>query len=166
MNSQITSHSKWTARKDALPFNSVVRAQKMKYALFASMVFIITGCVPYPIYKTLQPEAFVEVKDAKGNPLENAEVILIASAYPYGFEKTREIIKTDEEGMVNFNSVKEWRTEVIMIHGAETYFWNWCVSKDGYETFKTNNTSGDQFKGNIIIMLKQGDSSECSAKTQ
>jgi hypothetical protein len=47
--------------------------------------------------------------------------------YPHGGEKGRETKETLADGSATFEAVREWRVETLMIHGAEEYFWNWCV---------------------------------------
>lgn len=123
----------------------------------------LTACVPYPIYKTLQPAAQVTVLDEADHPLPQAEVTLIASAYPYGFEKTRETKNSASDGIANFASAREWRAESMMIHGAEAYFWNWCIRKDGYVTFLTDTRDGDKFTSKLIVHMKRGQSTACPA---
>ena len=47
---------------------------------------LLSGCVPYPVYKTLQPAATATIQDSQGEPIAGAAVTLISSAYPYGWE--------------------------------------------------------------------------------
>ncbi|MBQ0800096.1 MAG: hypothetical protein KBT63_12515 [Porticoccaceae bacterium] len=133
----------------------------MKYAWCLLSLIILSGCVPYPVYKTLQPSSGVMVVDTAEDPIEGAEVNLIASSYPYGYEKSRNSVKTDADGKANFQSLREWRTEAIMLHGAEIFFWNWCVSKEGYETYLSNNTDSREFDSKAYIILNRGKSNAC-----
>ncbi len=122
-----------------------------------------SGC--YPIYKTLQPSASATVLDATSHaPLGGATVQLISNAYPYGVEKSREAATTDVVGRVTFESRREWRWEVLMIHGAEVFFWNWCVAKPGFETVQTTWQGGDDFVSDFRVELKAGDSTPCGVK--
>jgi len=128
-------------------------------AILASMT--VTACVPYPVYKTLQPSARVTVEDQNGQVLPNAEVLLVSSAYPYGFEQSREARTSDSHGVAEFKAVREWRTEALVIHGSQVFFWNWCVRKDGYETYLTANRSAADFNDNAVIRLRPGKSEMC-----
>jgi hypothetical protein len=134
----------------------------MKILLSLTVFLLLTGCVPFPTYKTLQPHASIKVVDPKGEPINGAKVELISSSYPYGHEKFRTIGRTRFGGEISVAKTKQWRMEMpLMIHGAEFYFWNWCVSKDGYETVRTRYTSSDEFKTTSLITLYPGKSREC-----
>lgn len=135
----------------------------MKASILTIAVSLISlsGCVPYPVYKMLQPSASVTVHDKTNRPLPEVEVMLISNAYPYGFEKSRESKETSNDGTASFASLWEWRTESLMIHGAEVYFWNWCVRKDGYSTFLTAHRSSQDFQSSFIVHLEPGVSSPC-----
>jgi hypothetical protein len=124
--------------------------------------FLVSGCVPYPVYKTLQPDAKATVRDAQGKPVSGAAVTLVASAYPYGRERSREMKMTMEDGVSAFASRREWRTEILAMHGAEEYFWNWCVQKEGFETFRTAHGRAAGFKAEPVIILKAGESKPCT----
>ena len=127
----------------------------------ALAVISLCGCVPYPVNKTLQPSAQVTVRDRLNQPLPAAEVTLISSAYPYGFEKSRQTKNTTVDGTAAFELVREWRAETLMIHGAEEYFCNWCVRKPGYVTYLTTHRSAQDFQRNLTVHLDQGDSAPC-----
>jgi hypothetical protein len=128
-------------------------------------LFCLAGCVlPYPVYKTLQPEAQATVSDSLGHPVVDAEVVIISNAYPYGFEQFRVSKQTDQNGVAVFPSRKEWRTEALVIHGSQVFFWNWCIKKDGYETYVTRNRSARLFERRPKIVLEQGVSVGCPDK--
>lgn len=122
---------------------------------------LIAGCVPYPVYKTLQPAAKATIRDDRGVPASGAVVTLVASAYPYGREKSRETRTTTDDGVATFQARREWRTEVLAIHGWEEYFWNWCVQKEGFETFSTTHGSAADFEVELVVILKAGQSKPC-----
>jgi hypothetical protein len=124
-------------------------------------IMSLYGCVPYPVNKTLQPAAQVTVRDRMNQPLAAADVTLIASAYPYGFEKNRVTKTTTVDGTAAFDSIREWRTEALMLHGAEEYFWNWCVRKTGYGTYLTTHRTARDFQSKLAIQLVQGESTPC-----
>lgn len=128
-------------------------------AILASMT--MTACVPYPVYKTLQPSARVIVEDQNGQVVPHAQVMLISSAYPYGFEQSREAKESDSSGVAEFKAVREWRTEALVIHGSQIFFWNWCVRADGFETYLTGNRNAADFNDNAVIRLRQGKSEMC-----
>ncbi len=133
----------------------------MRWLTIVALGLALTGC-PYPIYKLIQPEASPLVVSDTGAPVEGANVALISNAYPYGFEKSRELKRTDVTGATHFDSHREWRLEVFLfIHGAEIYFWNWCVEKDGYETFRTQWANDGDFTARPTVVLKRGSSTSC-----
>lgn len=122
---------------------------------------LLSGCVPYPVYKTLQPEAKATIQDSQGEPIAGAAVTLIASAYPYGWEKSRETKLSTQEGVAKFSSRREWRVEMLALHGREVYFWDWCVEKEGFETFSTVYSRAADFRAEPIIQLEAGQSTPC-----
>lgn len=65
---------------------------------------LIAGCVPYPVYKTLQPAAKATIRDDRGVPASGAVVTLVASAYPYGREKSRDTRTTTDDGVASRRS--------------------------------------------------------------
>jgi hypothetical protein len=126
------------------------------------LIVCLAGCIPVPVYKTLQPTAKVQVVDADDQPISNAEVTLIANAYPYGFEKGRSTETTDLNGVASFSKKSEWRIEApLMMHGSEVFFWNWCVRKEGYATFVTANRNSRSFDAAAKLAIVKGESSAC-----
>ncbi|MEZ5702681.1 MAG: carboxypeptidase regulatory-like domain-containing protein [Burkholderiaceae bacterium] len=122
---------------------------------------MLAGCIPYPVYKTLQPSARVRVLDAAGRPLSGAQVVLVASAFPYGGERHRSSARTGVDGRTTFEAEREWRVEWLVLHGAETYFWNWCVHKQGYQTFATHLRSAKLFQDTLEVRLQEGAAVPC-----
>ena len=123
---------------------------------------LCTGC--YPIHKLIQPEAKATVVDSHEAPLEGVSVTLISNAYPYGWEKSRDLRPTDARGNITFGERREWRIELLFIHGAEAYFWNWCVEKQGFSTFETEWSGSSQFDADLKVKLESGDSIPCRAR--
>lgn len=122
---------------------------------------ILSACVPFPVYKTLQPSARIVVLGERSQPIANAEAILVSNAYPYGLEKRREVKLTKADGTAVFEPLREWRTESLMIHGAEVFFWNWCVRKEGYVTYFTQYGSAAKFQDDLVVPLELGASMPC-----
>lgn len=129
-------------------------------ALLTAIAFT-TLCACVPVYKTLQPYAEAQVHNEQGQPLESAEVVLISSAYPYGWEQFRATAMTDPTGVATFYKVKDFRLEFFVIHGAQEFFWNWCVKSRGYETQTTTFSNGDDFEAYPTFVLKPGESTAC-----
>lgn len=123
---------------------------------------LISGCVPYPVYKTMQPDAQATVLDENSQPLGDARVVLISSTYPYGREQFRNETRSAADGSATFKALKEWRAESMMIHGAQVYFWNWCVEKAGYETYQTLDRDAALFNHKPQIPLRPGESRSCN----
>src|SRR5688572_2163580 len=107
----------------------------MRTLLIIPLLAALAGCMP--VYKTLQPNSSVVVKDTEGHPVEAATVQLITTSNPYNLEKGRKVTITDKEGVAQFDAKREWRIETFMLHGSETFYWDWCVQKPGYETYAT-----------------------------
>lgn len=143
-----------------LTFNVRASMNIAASTIFLAIAFV-SACVPYPIYKTLQPSAQVTVLSQASQPLPTAEATLVSNAYPYGWEKHRETKETLADGTATFDSMREWRAEVLMIHGAEVFFWNWCVRKEGYVTYLTANRSAEDFRDNLVVRLEPGKSAPC-----
>ncbi|WP_447956242.1 hypothetical protein [Vreelandella sp. EE7] len=129
--------------------------------LILTITLLLSGCVVYPVNKTLQPEAEILVTDVEEKPIQNAWVALISSSYPYGLEQMRTSDQTNHNGEASFPEMKEWRTESLMIHGASVFFWNWCVVKAGFETHTTLWSRGDDFQPQYDVALTPGESTPC-----
>lgn len=127
----------------------------------AVFTLALSGCVPYPTYKTLQPQSAITVRDEAGRPVADARVVLIAGAYPYGYDRSRNEARTDADGRARFEARREWRVEALAIHGAEVFFWNWCVEKAGYATYATHDRNADAFDPQPQIHLQAGASTTC-----
>ena len=132
----------------------------MRFFIGLVVVMMSLGCVPYPIYKTLQPAATAMIVDSDGKPVSGATVVLISSAHPYGREQFR-MVSITRDGVAQFHTVKDWRIESMMLHGAQFYFWNWCVSKEGFRTISTANTSRTGFEKQPRFQLVAGSSTPC-----
>ncbi len=123
---------------------------------------LVSGCVPYPVYKTMQPDAHATVLDENSHPLADARVVLISSTFPYGREQFRNETRSAADGGATFEALREWRAESMVIHGSQVYFWNWCVEKAGYETYMTLDRDAAYFKDKPQITLRPGESHSCN----
>lgn len=133
-----------------------------RYALLT--LSCLTGCVPYPIYKTLQPGAAISVRDDTGQPMAQAEVTLISGAYPtYRQGKFRQIQLTDMRGLASFDKRKQWQMQMLGQPAREAYFWNWCVRKEGYRTYTTDYGDGKAFQTPMVLRMEPGLSTPCPA---
>jgi len=124
----------------------------------------LSGCVPYPVYKELQPATRVRVVDPAGRAVAGASVVLLSNAYPYGREQHRETRATDASGVVSFDGRHEWRVEWLVIHGSQQFFWNRCVAKPGYTTHLTEHRSAEKFETDPTVVLGAGVSSACPTR--
>ena len=124
----------------------------------------LSGCVPYPVYKELQPATRVRVVDPAGRAVAGASVVLLSNAYPYGREQHRETRATDASGVVSFDGRHEWRVEWLVIHGSQQFFWNLCVAKPGYATHLTDYRSAEKFETDATVVLGAGVSSACPTR--
>lgn len=127
------------------------------------LALLVSGCVPYPVYKTMQPDARITVLDESAQPVADARVVLISSAYPYGREQFRNETRSGADGTAAFEPIREWRAESMMLHGSQVYFWNWCVEKAGYETYETLNREPSGFDEREQVRLRAGESRPCNS---
>ena len=126
----------------------------------------LSGCVPYPVYKELQPATRVRVVVPAGRAVEGASVVLLSNAYPYAGEQHRETRATDASGTVWFDGRHEWRVESLAIHGWQEFFWNLCVAKPGYTTHLTDYRSAGKFETESTVVLGPGTSSACPTREE
>lgn len=132
----------------------------MKYVLLAGCL-ALSGCIPYPVYKQLQPDTLVHVVDRSGAPIAGAQVILLANTYPYGREHHRELQTTDATGSVAFKARHEWRAESLIIHGSQVFFWNLCICVPGYATYSTRGNPEVTFDTDSTVVLQPGTPTAC-----
>ena len=52
--------------------------------------------------------------------------------------------------------------EALFIHGAEEFFWNWCIEKPGYQTVKTSWSNAGDFVEALRVMLRPGEATPCA----
>ncbi len=130
----------------------------IKYLFSTIFILSFSGCF-YPIYKTIQPKSKIVVTDIDGAPIENAKVYLVSNAMPYERLKSIELKETNSMGIAKFDKIREWRIEALWIHGADVYYWNLCIKKDGYKTVSTRIKMSKKH-----IILKDGNSTECPDK--
>lgn len=135
--------------------------RELRLLSLAVLSLMLAGCIPYPIYKTLQPEAVLTVLDESGSPVMGAEVQLVANAYPYGWERGRETKMTGTDGVARFESRRQWRMEALVPHGIQVFFWNWCVRREGYASFLTAHGSASEFEDVLTVKLVPGVSTPC-----
>ena len=139
----------------------------MRIALYASALSVLIaavslpGCVPDPVYKTLQPAAKVTVRGQGNLPLANAQATLIARASPTPFEQRRETKMTLPDGTARFDAVRELRVEMTALHGWEEFYWNWCIRKEGYVTYQTHQGGAGKFEKELTVQLEPGQSRPC-----
>ncbi|MGE8685646.1 MAG: carboxypeptidase regulatory-like domain-containing protein [Achromobacter sp.] len=120
--------------------------------------------MPYPVYKTMQPDARITVLGPDSQPVADTRVVLISSSYPYGRERFRHETRSGSDGVATFQAIREWRVESMMLHGSQVYFWNWCVEKEGYETYETRNREAADFDDKARIQLRAGESRSCNSE--
>lgn len=126
--------------------------------LVALTTLSLSACVPYPAYRTTQPEAELRVLDEQGRPLAGASVTLIGRAHPTPVEQSRETRLTDVNGIARFASHHEWQAEVLFLHGRLDYYWEWCVTAPGRRTFLAPYQAQQQ-----VVQLQPGVAEPCPA---
>lgn len=134
----------------------------IKILISVMLSFVVSGCV-YPVYRTIQPETKVEVVDIKGVALSGAKVYLSTKEfYPYKFKF--EIVQSDEKGIAEFDSIKKWGTDMLMIHGVKPENdWALCVEKENFKTQVIHPTNKEDFAHQKVI-LYDGEATNCLGK--
>jgi hypothetical protein len=123
----------------------------------------VQGCVPYPVYKTVQRGQSFLVQNEHGKPMAGALVTYISNFQPHGSE-LRFTRQTDEQGRAGFPTVREWQTEsFLMMHGIRAYSWSWCITASGYETGYSSENGGQKGEEGeeVVVDLKPGPMTAC-----
>lgn len=133
----------------------------MKAALIGlPLAAILAGCVPYPVHKTLQPAARIQLLDQRGMPVADAEVTLITRNRFGQSEHLRQHGRSDAQGRAHFSRIAEWRVETSMLHGSAEYLWSWCVYRPGFVTWQSM-PEGERFNREQSVRLLPGASRPC-----
>jgi hypothetical protein len=135
---------------------------KIKMLFLTCLIVNIAACVPYPVYKTLKPEANFLVLDANKKPIEGAKIVLNTRARPTPINEF-DIQYTNAKGMTNFASKKELKVENTGQHGALDYFWNLCIEKTGFKTVHKEIENASELSGPQVVNLVPGKSESCRA---
>ena len=143
-----------------LPIERTPALRLMAACSTVAAAVTLSGCVPYPAYKLVQPEASATILDEQRRPLPDARVVLVIRAHPSQLDEHVEK-QTSDDGKASFEARHEWQTESLMIHGRHFYYWNWCVEKPGYETFSTSYDKAESFDAYPEVSLKKGASLSC-----
>ena len=131
---------------------------RLQTTLLLSTIFLFSGCV-YPVYKTISPTSTIYVVDEQAKPIKEVKVYLFSDMM-HGRDESNLTQQTDAKGFAHFDRVSQWKLESLMIHGRSTYYWNWCVEKEGFETKFTYGYTG--FEEEKKFMLREGTHTPCS----
>ena len=132
----------------------------MSLCSLVSVAAMLSGCVPYPAYKLVQPEASATILDEQHRPVPDARVVLVIRAHVSVLDDRSEL-RTGDDGKASFEARHEWQAESLMMHGRHFYYWNWCVEKPGYETFSTSYDNAESFDAYPEVSLQKGASLSC-----
>ena len=105
--------------------------------------------------RTVAAASAITVRTAANLPLAGAQVALITRAHPTPLDRYETKV-TAPDGSASFAGKREMTVEVMVMHGSLDYYWNWCVRKEGYATFKTIYSNGDDFPAKINVVLQPG----------
>ena len=145
-----------------LPIERTPALRLMAACSTVAAAVTLSGCVPYPAYKLVQPEASATILDEQHRPVPDARVVLVIRAHVSVLDDRSEL-RTGDDGKASFEARHEWQAESLMIHGRKFYYWNWCVEKPGYETFSTSYNSAEDFDAHPGVHLKPGVSRSCDS---
>ena len=131
----------------------------IKMLIIIILSFLLSGCI-YPVYRTIQPETKVEVLNKKDEPIRGTKVYLSTTEYyPYKFKI--EIVSSDEEGIAQFDSIKRWGTDMLVMHGVKPENrWALCVEKKNFKTELIHPKHRDDFAYQKVI-LREGKATDC-----
>jgi len=134
----------------------------VKTIILSLLMLMLTGCI-YPVYRTIQPETKVKVVNTQGVALSEAKVYLFTKEYyPYKFKV--EIVRSDKKGIAEFDSIKKWGTDMLMIHGIKpSNSWSLCIEKSNYIT-QYINLYNEEKSLNQTVTLLEGESTICSER--
>jgi len=134
----------------------------IKILTIIMLSFLLSGCI-YPVYRTIQPETKVKVVNTKGVALSEAKVYLYTQEYyPYKFKV--EIVRSNKKGIAEFDSIKKWGTDMLMIHGIKpSNRWSLCIEKSNYVT-QYINLYNEKKSLNQTVTLLEGESTICSER--
>ena len=130
-----------------------------KKALLLGLSLLFSGCI-YPAHQTIQPKATLSVVDEEGTPIKGAKVYLFSNL-AHGAIERNSTKTTQKDGLVKFEQKKEWYMESLMVHGSHTFYWDWCVEKEGYESKFTRSLNHNDFKESAKFVLREGTSTPC-----
>jgi len=132
----------------------------IKILTIIMLSFLLSGCI-YPVYRTIQPETKVKVVNTKGVALSEAKVCLFTQEY-YPHKLKVEIVRSDKKGIAEFESIKKWGTDMLMIHGIKpSNTWNLCIEKSNYVT-QYINLYNEEKSLNKTVTLLEGESTVCA----
>ncbi len=132
---------------------------KIKILTIMLLSFLLSGCI-YPVYRTIQPVTKVEVLDTRGVAVHGAKVYLSTKEY-YPFKFKVEVVRSDLKGISEFDSIKKWGTDMLIIHGIKPENnWSLCVEKEKYQTQIIRPKNKDDFAYQKVI-LTDGESTNC-----
>jgi hypothetical protein len=144
--------------------HSMTRRSPTRRSILIATLLALGNAACYPVHKTLAPAASMTVRDSQQRPIAGARVTLITNFYPHGRESARDTLVTDNDGAVHFTRKSAWEMEVLMIHGARLYFWNWCVEQPGFTTFESGRGPQTAFQPIATVKLEAGTSRPCESR--
>lgn len=131
----------------------------IKILIIIMLSFALSGCI-YPVYRTIQPTTKVEVLDTKGVAIHGAKVYLSTKEFDSSRVKV-EIVRSDEEGISEFEIIKKWGTDMLVMHGIKPEnSWSLCVERENYKTQIIQPKSKNDFAYQRVI-LHEGQAMNC-----
>jgi len=123
----------------------------------------LSGCLPFPSYRTVRPEVTLTIRDARQRPIEGARVTLVSTEPPFGAVKSRAEVLTGADGVASFAARRALRLEVLFLYRGDIRFWNWCVEKEGFVTYFSSGPRTKVFADESAVVLKSGPAKACPA---
>jgi len=142
--------------------NIIKKIKIVKTIILSLLMLMLTGCI-YPVYRTIQPETKVKVVNTKGVALSGAKVYLYTKEY-YPHKLKVEIVQSNKKGIAEFDSIKKWGTDMLMMHGVKpSNKWNLCIEKSNYVTQHIQLYNEEKSQNQTVTLL-EGESSVCAER--
>jgi hypothetical protein len=132
----------------------------MKMLFLMLLVANVAACVPYPIYKTLKPEARFLVQDTNTKRIEGVQIVLNMHARPTPIDQF-DMQYTDSNGMSQFVGKKELQIEHTGMHGSVHYYWIFCFEKSGFKTVEKQIVDASELSSLQVISMVPGKTESC-----
>jgi hypothetical protein len=124
----------------------------------------LTGC--YPALKVSQPNVRLIVRDAQGEPVQNATVTLATyrNTLPALYPATVATYQTDAAGKLSLRKRRTWEWQLMLPDGMVWYSWAYCIEKPGYRAVAS--VQPDFSKPDVVVLEQSATASRCKWRSE